>query len=220
MNIKSSLKPDNYSFPIKGVIFDLDGVLTDTAEYHYQSWQKLSDEEGIPFNRQANESLRGVSRRDSLLAILQDRQVSEEKIQEMMDRKNKYYLELIEHISPNDLLPGVLNLLSELKEAGIKIAIGSASKNAKPVIQKLGIANYIDTISDGYSVINSKPAPDLFLHAAKQLNLPPENCLVVEDAASGVEAALAAKMGVVGIGDRQRVGSAHLVLENLDGIHW
>jgi kojibiose phosphorylase len=205
---------------IRGVIFDLDGVLTETAEYHYRGWQRLADEEGIPFDRQANEAMRGLSRRDSLLHLLAGRPRTEEQIQEMMERKNRYYLESIKDISPADLLPGAVELLDELRSKGIKVALGSASKNAKEVIQRLGIADKVDTISDGYSVARSKPAPDLFLHAANQLGLAPEDCVVVEDAGSGVEAALAAGMWAVGLGPVERVGAAHVVLPSLEGVRW
>jgi kojibiose phosphorylase len=205
---------------IRGVIFDLDGVLTDTAEFHYRAWQRLADEEGLPFNRQANEALRGVSRRESLMRIIGDRVFSEAQIQEMMDRKNRYYVESIQNISPDDLLPGAIALLDELKQAGIKIAIGSASKNARTVVEKLGIADRVDAIADGYSVQRPKPAPDLFLFAANQLGLEPRQCVVVEDAAAGIEAALAAGMWTVGLGPAQRVGTAHVVLPSLEGVTW
>ena len=205
---------------IGGVIFDLDGVLTDTAEFHYRSWQRLADEEGLPFNRQANEALRGVSRRDSLLHIVGDRQYPESKLQEMMERKNRYYVESIQTISPADLLPGALELLKELRQAGIKTAIGSASKNAQMVVEKLGIANLVDAITDGYSVQRSKPAPDLFLYAANQLGLEPAQCIVVEDATAGIEAAISAGMWAVGLGPAERVGIAHVVLPSLAGVHW
>jgi kojibiose phosphorylase len=205
---------------IRGVIFDLDGVLTETAEYHYRGWQRLADEEGIPFDREANEAMRGLSRRDSLLQMLGEQQRTEEQIEEMMERKNRYYLESIKDVSPADLLPGAIELLDELRSAGIKVGIGSASKNAQEVIQRLGIGDRVDTISDGYSVTRSKPAPDLFLHAAAQLGLAPEHCVVVEDAASGVEAALAAGMLAVGLGPVERVGAAHVVLPSLEGVHW
>ncbi len=218
------LRPPVHSpqqFPdISGVIFDLDGVLTDTAEYHYHSWQKLADEEGLFFNRQANEALRGVSRRDSLLKILGNRQVSEEKFLEMMERKNHYYVSFIQDISPKDLLPGVLPFLQDLRQRNLRIALGSASKNAKPVIERLGIAEFIDFVADGYSVENSKPAPDLFLFAAQNIGVEPRHCLVVEDAASGIEAALAAQMWAVGIGPAERVGRSHVMLPNLAGLTW
>lgn len=206
--------------PIQGVIFDLDGVLTDTSELHYQGWKQLADEEGIPFDRQANERLRGLSRRDSLLQILGERQVTEAELQEMMARKNSYYQRLIENLTPADLLPGAEALLDELRAAGIKIAIGSSSKNARTVVQRLGIGDRIDALTDGYSVERPKPAPDLFLHAAKQLGLAPEQCLVVEDASAGVEAAKAGKMWVLGLGPVERVGAAHVVRQSLAGLHW
>ncbi|MGJ5674310.1 MAG: beta-phosphoglucomutase [Nostochopsis sp.] len=211
----TTMSPD-----IRGFIFDLDGVLTDTAEYHYLAWQKLADEEGFPFNREANEALRGVSRRESLLHIVGDRKYSEAQLQEMMDRKNRYYVESIENISPQDLLPGVVTLLDELKQVGIKIALGSASKNARTVIEKLGIANRIDAIADGYSVQRPKPAPDLFLYAANQLGLEPSQVIVVEDAEAGIEAALAGQMWTIGLGPATRVGTAHIVLPSLAGVHW
>ncbi|MDB9322052.1 beta-phosphoglucomutase [Nodularia spumigena CS-591/04] len=205
---------------IQGVIFDLDGVLTDTAEYHYQAWQKLADEEGIEFNRQDNEALRGISRRASLMLMIKNRKFSEAQIQEMLERKNRYYVDLILNITPKDVLPGAIALLNELREKGIKIAIGSASKNAQVVVERLGIADHVDAIADGYSVQQPKPAPDLFLYAAKQLGVPPEQCLVFEDAAAGVEAALAAGMWVVGLGPSERVGAAHVVLPSLAGVRW
>ncbi|MEO1761422.1 MAG: beta-phosphoglucomutase [Cyanobacteria bacterium J06629_18] len=215
------LKPEisNMKTQIKGFIFDLDGVLTDTAEFHYQAWQKLADEEGIPFNREANEALRGVSRRDSLLKIIGERKYSESQIQEMMERKNSYYVESIEQITPYYLLPGADNLISELREQGIKIALGSASKNARTVIDKLGIADKFDVIADGNSVKRSKPAPDLFLYAASELGLEPAECVVVEDAASGIEAALTAGMLTIGIGSVERVGAAKIVLPSLQGVN-
>ncbi|MEA5627766.1 beta-phosphoglucomutase [Nostoc sp. UHCC 0251] len=205
---------------IKGFIFDLDGVLTDTAELHYQAWQKLADEEVIPFNQQANEALRGISRRASLMHIIGDRPYSEAQIEEMMERKNGYYVELIQHMTSKDLLPGAIALLDELRQAGIKIGIGSASKNAQTVIERLGIADKIDAIADGYSVEQPKPAPDLFLYAAKQLGIEPAQSVVVEDAAAGVEAAIAAGMWAVGLGPAERVGAAHVVYPSLEGVKW
>ncbi|WP_448266688.1 beta-phosphoglucomutase [Nostoc sp. DSM 114159] len=205
---------------IQGFIFDLDGVLTDTAELHYLAWQKLADEEGIPFNREANEALRGVSRRASLMLIVGDRAYSEAQIEEMMERKNRYYVELIQNMTSQDLLPGAIALLDELRQAGIKIGIGSASKNAQTVIERLGIADKVDAIADGYSVQEPKPAPDLFLYAAKQLGIEPAQSVVVEDAAAGVEAALAAGMWAIGLGPVERVGAAHIVLPSLEGIKW
>ncbi len=201
--------------PIKCFIFDLDGVLTDTAEYHYRGWKRLADEEGLPFTREDNEALRGIPRRESLMLILKGRIYREEKIQEMMERKNNYYLEFIHAINPNDLLPGARDLLIEIHSLGLKSALGSASKNAREVIQRLGIANLLDAISDGNSVERQKPAPDLFLHAASQLNLKPAECVVVEDAASGIAAGRAGGFHTLGLGPRERVGAADVVLPSL-----
>lgn len=158
---------------IRAFIFDLDGVITDTAEYHYRGWKQLADEEGLSFAREDNEHLRGIPRRESLMLILKDRVYTEEKIQEMMQRKNSYYLEFIKEISPSDLLPGAKELLEEIRAAGLKNALGSASKNALEVIERLGIQSLFDAIADGHSVERQKPAPDLFLHAAHQLDLSP-----------------------------------------------
>jgi beta-phosphoglucomutase len=138
----------------------------------------------------------------------------------MMERKNRYYVDLIHNMTKGDLLPGALALLDELRAAGIKIALGSASKNAQTVIEKLGISDRIDVIADGYSVKQPKPAPDLFLFAARELGLEPQQCVVVEDAAAGIEAALAAGMLAVGLGPAERVGEAHIVLPSLAGVHW
>ncbi|KAM3115782.1 beta-phosphoglucomutase, partial [Phormidesmis sp. 146-33] len=219
-NSLTNSAPLPHPFDIQGVIFDLDGVLTDTAEYHYRSWQRLADEEGLPFDRQANEALRGVSRRESLMHIIGNRSYTEAQIQEMMERKNKNYVESIKEVTPADLLPGSLELLDELRQAGIKTALGSASKNARTVIEKLGIVDRIDAIADGYSVQNPKPAPDLFLFAANEIGLQPFQCVVIEDAAAGIEAAIAAGMWAVGLGPSDRVGSAHVVLPSLEGIKW
>ena len=219
-DLKPQISNTQHPSGIRGIIFDLDGVLTDTSEFHYLGWKRLADEEGIPFDRQANEALRGMSRRESLLLLLGDRPATEEQMQELMARKNRHYQEFIQGVTPANLLPGALALLDELRAAGIKVAIGSASKNARKVIRQLGIADRVDVISDGYSVEWHKPAPDLFLHAAAQLGLAPEQCVVVEDAASGVEATLAAGMWAVGLGPVERVGAAHIVLPSLERVHW
>ena len=202
---------------IRGFIFDLDGVLTDTAEYHYRGWKRLADEEGILFTRGDNERLRGIPRRESLILILKGQLYPEEKMLEMMERKNKYYLEFIHEVSSKDLLPGARELLEEIRQAGLKSALGSASKNAPDVIQRLGIASLLDAVSDGSSVERQKPAPDLFLHAAKQLDLQPDECVVVEDASAGIDAGRAAGMLTVGLGPSERVGQADMILPNLSG---
>jgi beta-phosphoglucomutase len=202
---------------IRGFIFDLDGVLTDTSEFHYLGWQRLADEEGLPFSREINESLRGIPRRASLMMILKGRADPEEKIQEMMERKNNYYLELVHGITPADLLPGARELLEEIHTAGMKSALGSASKNAREVIQRLGIESLLDAVADGNSVERQKPAPDLFLHAAELLGFSPAECVVMEDAAAGIEAGRAGGFHTLGLGPRERVGEANIVLESLAG---
>ena len=204
----------------KAIIFDLDGVLTDTSEYHYQSWKRLADEEGIPFTRQENDDhLRGVSRKDSLTYLLKGRKVSDAKFQEMMDRKNSYYTELINKMTPNDLVPGGRQLLQEIRQAGIKIAVASASKNCRTVLEHLNITDLLDGVADGYSVVNSKPAPDIFVYAAGILEIPTTDCLVIEDADAGVESAKAGGMQALGIGPAERFHRADKVLPTLANKH-
>jgi kojibiose phosphorylase len=205
---------------IRAVLFDLDGVLTDTAEYHYLAWKRLADELGIPFSRADGDSLRGVSRRPALEIILGlgGRTASEPEIEQWMDRKNAHYQELITSVTPADLLPGVAGLLGELRERGIRIAVASASKNSPEVISRLGIEGSIDKLIHGGMVDKQKPHPDLFLHAAAQLGADPAECIVVEDAAAGVEAAIAAGMASVGLGPADRVGMADRVFPSLEGV--
>jgi beta-phosphoglucomutase len=151
----------------KAIVFDLDGVLTDTSEYHYRAWKHLADDEGIPFTHEENDAhLRGVGRRESLAYLIRDRQYSEQQIQEMMDRKNRYYSELIKTMSPKEVVAGGIELLDEIRKAGIKTAIASASKNCRIVLDLLQITHYFDGIADGNSVVNSKPAADIFVFAA------------------------------------------------------
>jgi beta-phosphoglucomutase len=203
---------------LQGFIFDLDGVLTDTAEYHFRAWQKLAHEEDIPFTREDNEALRGVPRRDSLMLVLKGRIYSEEQIQQMMVRKNNDYQNFIRQITPADLLPGAKELLLELRQAGIKAAVGSSSKNAPEVIERLEIGSLLDAVADGYSVERAKPAPDLFLFAANKLGLPPKVCVVVEDAAAGIDAAIAGGFHTIGLGPKERVGHAQVVYPSLAGV--
>lgn len=204
--------------PIKAFIFDLDGVLTDTAEYHYRGWKRLADEIDVPFTREENEALRGIPRRESLLTLLKGRPATEEQLQAWMAYKNAYYLDFIREISPADILPGARELLEEIRAAGLKSALGSASKNANEVLERLGIASLLDSISDGNSVERQKPAPDLFLHAAAQLGLSPQECVVVEDAAAGIEAALAGGFWALGLGPQSRLAKAHHILPSLKDV--
>ncbi len=197
----------------------MDGVLIDTVELHYQSFKRLAQEENIRFNREINEQLRGLSREDSLAILYKDCVLSQLELDRLMEKKNKYFLELAASITTKDLLPGVKDLLHLLTERGFKIALASSSKNTKLIIERLEIGHYFDSISDGYSVKHAKPAPDLFLHAAACLKTQPASCIVVEDAEAGVEAAQAAKMIVIGIGPERRVGNADFIFESVAAIN-
>jgi beta-phosphoglucomutase len=200
---------------IEGVIFDLDGVITDTAEYHYLAWKQLGEELGIPFDREFNEKLKGVGRLDSLELILthgnrQDDFTYEEK-ESLANQKNDHYVQLIKQVTPDDLLPGIFALLEELKAANLKIAIASASKNAFAVTKSLGVIDYFDHIVDAATVIKSKPDPEVFLKAAQAVGVLPENCIGIEDAKAGVSAIVDAGMFAVGIGDEKVLEQAHIV---------
>jgi beta-phosphoglucomutase len=204
----------------KAIIFDLDGVLTDTSEYHYKAWKRLADEEGIPFTKEENDKyLRGVARRESLTYIIRGRTYSEAQIQEMMDRKNRYYTETINLMTPKDLVAGGRELLGEIREAGIKVAIASASKNCRTVLKLLDILSYLDGIADGNSVVNSKPAPDIFVYAAGLVQVNTPDCLGVEDADAGIEAIKTAGMQALGIGPEERFHRADKVLPTLASLH-
>ncbi len=204
----------------KAIIFDLDGVLTDTSEYHYKAWKRLADDEGIPFTKEENDKyLRGVARRESLMYIIRGRTYSEAQIQEMMDRKNRYYIQMVESMTPKDLVAGGRELLGEIREAGIKVAIASASKNCRTVLKLLDIISYLDGIADGNSVVNSKPAPDIFVYAAGLVQINTPDCLGVEDADAGIEAIKTAGMQALGIGPKERFHRADKVLSTLASLH-
>lgn len=190
---------------IQAVIFDLDGVIVSTDECHYQAWKRMAEEENIPFNRTINERLRGVSRMESLDIILENsaREYSNKEKAKLAARKNSYYVELIQSLSENDLLPGALHTLRSLRENRIKIAIGSSSKNTPLIMKRLGIESMFDGVADGNDISRSKPDPEVFLLAAQKLGMSPSDCLVVEDADSGVEAALRAGMKVLGVGSEK-----------------
>ena len=184
------------------IIFDLDGVLVSTDNCHYEAWKKLADEEGIYFDRKINERLRGVSRMESLEIVLEkaEKIYSNEQKIEMADRKNEYYKKLIEKIDESAILDGVLEFIKIAKERDLKIAIGSSSKNTKAILEHVGLYDEFDAIADGNDIQNSKPAPDVFLVASYKLGINSSECLVVEDADAGVEAALAAEMDVLAVG--------------------
>jgi beta-phosphoglucomutase len=207
---------------IKGVIFDLDGVIVSTDEYHYQGWQKMADEEGIFFNRQINERLRGVSRMESLEIILEksQKEYTEEEKTKLATQKNNYYKEfLATKITPRDILPGVMSVLNELKKRGIKIAIGSSSKNSPSILKQIGLDNFFDATADGNDIKKSKPDPEVFLVAAQRMKLKPEECLVVEDAEAGISAALAGGMKTLAVGSATSDKRAHIAAKDLSGIN-
>lgn len=177
----------------------------------------MADEEGLPFTREDNEQLRGVSRRDSLLRLLKGRELPEDKLQDLMRRKNDYYLDLMENITRDNCLPGVLDFLSDAQAKGIKLGIGSASRNARPVLEKLGLLDIFTVVGDGYSVTNPKPSPDLFVWVAGGLGALVHQTVVFEDAEAGIDAAKTAGCKTVGIGTAN-VDHADMVIAGLHEI--
>ncbi len=205
---------------IKAVIFDLDGVIVSTDNCHYEAWKRLADDELIYFDRNINERLRGVSRMESLEIILEKTErvyTEEEKIQ-LAERKNECYKKLIEQLNSENILPGVMQVLSGLKEKGIKIAIGSSSKNSPMILRHIGLENYFDATADGNDIKKSKPDPEVFLLAANRLGIEPSECLVVEDADAGVEAALAGGMHVLAVGCASENKKATICAKDLSEI--
>lgn len=186
----------------KAVIFDLDGVIVCTDECHYKGWKKLADEEGIYFDREINQRLRGVSRMESLEIVLEkaNKAYTAEEKAEMAERKNNFYREYIKDLTPADVLPGVMDFCEKLRAQGVKLAIGSSSKNTPAILKGIGLDTYFDAVADGNQITKSKPDPEVFLLAAKLVGIPPADCMVVEDAEAGVEAAIAGRMDVLGLG--------------------
>lgn len=185
------------------IIFDLDGVICHTDQYHYEAWKAIANKLNIPFNENINNRLRGVSRMESFNIILEkyDDVMAEEDKVKYAEEKNNIYKKLLENMSETDLSIEVKKTLVELRNRGIKLAIGSSSKNAKFILNQIGLGNFFDAISDGNNIINSKPDPEVFLKAAEYLHVPAEKCLVVEDAVAGLEAAIAGGMDSCAIGD-------------------
>lgn len=207
---------------IRACIFDLDGVIVDTASHHFVAWQNLAEELGVPFSAEDNESLKGVSRVDSLEYILKKGGLVLDpatKVQ-LMDRKNAHYLELAGKTSPSDALPGVVALIHELKALGIKVALGSSSKNAEMILTRLALLDAFDTLVDGNHITLSKPDPEVFLMGAKALGLDPAECLVFEDAQSGIDAANAGGFPVIGIGQPKALTGAAAVVDGFSSKTW
>lgn len=191
---------------IKGVIFDLDGVIVSTDDCHYRAWQQMADRQGIYFDRHINERLRGVSRMESLQIILEraGRPYTSEEKETMAAEKNKAYKLLVRELTPKDILPGAMDTLNKLRTRGILLAIGSSSRNTPIILERIGLHGFFDAVADGNGIKNSKPDPEVFLLAAQKMKLPPAACLVVEDADAGVAAALNGGMRVLGVGSAAR----------------
>ncbi len=207
---------------VNACIFDLDGVIVDTAKYHFLAWQRLATKLGIAFSEEENEHLKGVSRIQSLEYILKLGKVhlpEDEKLA-LASLKNEWYVEMISHLKKDEILPGAMELLDDLKKNDVKIALGSASKNAVPLLESAGIVSYFDYISDGNSTDKSKPDPDVFLIAAKGIHESPHHCIVIEDSIKGIEAAIAGGFRSLGIGDKKVLNIAEHVVANLVDMGW
>jgi len=205
----------------KGVIFDLDGVIVDTAKFHFLAWKRLANDLGFDFTEQQNEQLKGISREASLEKILNwgNMHLSDEEFKQQMKRKNENYLSSVAEMNENEILPGVQQVIDYLLENQIPIALGSASKNARPILKKLKLLEKFDAIVDGNDVSKAKPDPEVFLIAAEKLNIKPENSFVFEDSVAGIQAANNAKMTSIGIGEESNLGEADFVFTNFTHIN-
>ncbi len=199
---------------IKACIFDLDGVIVDTSHYHFLAWQRLANELGIKFTEEDNEPLKGVSRMRSLEIILSlgGLSLDEGAMEKLASKKNQWFVEYVNGMNPDEIFPGVTELLQKIRALGLKIALASSSKNARSVVRLIKIEQAFDAIVDGTMIAKTKPDPEVFLKAATMLGVDPLNCLVFEDAEAGVEAALNAGMKCVGIGSARQLGKADLVI--------
>lgn len=199
---------------INACIFDLDGVIVDTAHYHFLAWKRLADELGIEFTEADNERLKGVSRLRSMEIIMElgGISMSQHEKERLANKKNEWFVDFVERMVPEEIFAGVKPLIRELRDLGIKVGLASSSKNAKTVIQLLRVSNEFDVVVDGNMITHSKPDPEIFLLAADRLGIDPKHCLVFEDAEAGVEAALAAGMKCVGVGNVKQLHKADKVL--------
>lgn len=205
---------------IKACIFDLDGVIVDTAKYHFTAWRRMANSLGFDFSEEENEQLKGVSRMGSLNLILQWGGVTrtEEEKQVLATQKNEWYLELIQQMDEREILPGIVPLLDELAARNIGVALGSASKNAPTILDKVGLSPRFQAILDGNNVEKGKPDPEVFLKGAQALGVSPNECIVFEDAEKGIEAALRGGFHAIGIGEPGQLAKAHWVTSSFDGI--
>lgn len=202
---------------LKGCIFDLDGVIVDTAKYHFMAWRRLAKELGFIFTLEDNEALKGVSRMESLEILLKTGgiTVTDKEKEVLAARKNGWYVEFISGMTPDEILPGSIRLLKALRKEGILTAIGSASKNAGMILDRIGIRDMFDVVVDGNKIHKAKPDPEVFLTAAAEMGLAPSTCVVFEDARAGIEAAIAGGMKCVGVGSPDQLGKADLVIPDL-----
>jgi beta-phosphoglucomutase len=205
---------------IKACIFDLDGVIVDTAKYHYLAWKRLAEELNINFNEKDNERLKGVSRMKSLDIILEIGNITlkESEKLEFADKKNKWYREYILKMEENEILPGVKTFLNQLKQNNLKIAIGSASKNALTILQRLNLIDIFDSIIDGNKVSKAKPDPEVFIKAAQEMHVKPEECVVFEDSIAGIQAAKIGQMKTIGVGNHQTLKEADKIINGFKNI--
>lgn len=206
---------------IEAVIFDLDGVIVDTAIFHYHAWKRLANEMGFDLTPEQNEHLKGVSRFESLEIVLEIgriKNLSEKEKEEIATKKNDWYRENILKMTPSDILPGVHVFLEKLKSANYKIAIGSSSKNASTILDRIGYSTYFDAVVDGTKINYSKPDPEVFIKAANELKANPKNCVVFEDAAAGIEAAINAGMKSIGVGKTDILFKANIVIPDLKNL--
>ena len=205
---------------MKAFIFDLDGVIVDTARLHYQAWRELAQKLGFDFSEKDNERLKGVSRMRSLEILLEigGIKASEEEKLRMAEEKNQRYRELVMQLTPEDMLPGAKDFLDRARELGLKLALASASKNTPLILERIGLNSFFDAVVDGNHVKKAKPEPEVFLVAAQDLGVEPQKCVVFEDAIAGVEAAHRGGMKALGIGDKNVLSEADLVVHGLDEI--
>ena len=205
-----------------GSIFDLDGVIVDTAKYHFHAWKRLATEIGVDFTEEENEKLKGVSRMRSLEIILEMGGVkaNEEEMLELATRKNSWFVEYLNNMTPDEVFPGVITFLEQLKSKGIKIALGSASKNARRALQNIEMVEKFEIIVDGTMVSKAKPDPEVFITAANRLGLSPHDCIVFEDAVAGVQAAHNGGMKCIGVGDPQILNEAEIVISTFENLSW